>query len=92
MDTVGPEHVARNITTVPNKASKTGMHYVAANGTPIHNQGEHNMKGKVEHGMNVPVTTQVSDVCKVLASTAKVRDAGNMQVFTKTGGWIIGKR
>ena len=36
------------------------------------------------------MTTQVADVCKVLASTAKVCNAGNVQVSTKTGGWIIG--
>ena len=40
--------------------------------------------------MNVCMTMQVADVQKALAPTAKVCDAGNMQVFTKSGGWIIG--
>ena len=39
--------------------------------------------------MNVAMTTQVADAQKALTSTAKVCDAGNVQVFTKSGGWII---
>ena len=53
--------------------------------------GEKKTKGKAENGMNVSMTMQVADVHKALASTAKVCDAGNMQVFTKDGGWIISK-
>ena len=48
VDTVGPEHIARNTTTVPNNAPRTGVHYVAANGTPIYNQGEKRTVGKAE--------------------------------------------
>ena len=40
VDTVGPEHVARHIATLPNDAPRAGMHFVAANGTPIYNMGE----------------------------------------------------
>ena len=35
------------------------------------------------------MTMQVADVGKVLTSTARVCDAGNIQIFTKNGGWIV---
>ena len=38
------------------------------------------------------MTMQVADVSKVLASTGKVCDAGNIQVFTKEGGFIISEK
>ena len=82
VDIVEPEHVARSVMTVPNSASRSGMHYVAANGTPIYNQGENIIIGRAEHGMNVSIAMQVADVSKALASTANVCDAGNIQAFT----------
>ena len=45
-----------------------------------------NITGKAENGRKVSMTKQVADAHKVLASTAKVCDAGNIQMFTKDGG------
>ena len=68
------------------------MYYVAANGTPIHNEGEKRIEGKSDEGINVAMTMQVANVSKVLAGTSKVCDAGNIQVFTKQGGYIISEK
>ena len=54
------------------------------------NKGENISKGQASNGMNASTTVQVADVNKVLASTAKVCDAGNTQAFAKNGGWVIG--
>ena len=57
----------------------------------MYNMGEDKITGNADNGMKVSMTMQVADVQKVLAPTAKVCDAGNIQVFTKDGGWIISK-
>ena len=62
------------------------MYYVAANGTPIHNEGEKQIEGKSDEGINVSMTMQVADVSNTLAGTSKVCDAGNMQLFTRSNG------
>ena len=40
VDIVGPSSAAACVPTRQSKASRKGMYYVAANGTPIHNEGE----------------------------------------------------
>ena len=85
VDTGGPEHVARHIATVPNDAPRAGIHFAAANGTPIYNMGEKKITGNAENVMKVSMTMQAADVQQVLASTAKVCDAGNMQTSVHKG-------
>ena len=74
------------------KHQDLGKYYVAANGTPIPNKGEKKLTGKSSEGIDVKMTMQCADVSKVLAGTSKVCDAGNIQVFTKSGGYIISEK
>ena len=70
-------------------ASKAGMKYIAANGSPIGNHGQKTVKGFTDTWSTVNMTMQVADVNKVLASVKRICDAGNRVVFDKNGGKII---
>ena len=70
-------------------ASKAGMKYVAANGSPIDNHGQKTVKGFTDTWGQVDMTMQVADVNKVLASVKRICDAGNQVIFDRHGGKII---
>ena len=88
----GPKSIAAQLPIKPTRASKAGVNYRAANGTQIKNYGEKHIEGYNNNGRNTGITVQVADVSKVLAGTSKVCDAGNIQVFTKSGGYIISEK
>ena len=49
-NTVGPKKVATHFKVEPTKASQTGQHYRAANGSTIRNYGQRIVSGSNEHG------------------------------------------
>ena len=89
---MGPQQAAECIPTRETEASKAGKHYVAANETPIYNIGEKQILGNSGEGIPLSMTMQVADLSKVLVSTGKTFDAGNIRLFTKEGGWIVSEQ
>ena len=71
--------------------SRKGAYYEAANGTPIYNHGERDIKGFTDEGTNLDVTFQVADVKGPLGSVKRFTEAGNLVVFDDKGGAIINK-
>ena len=68
VDTVGPPSVAPGIPVRETKASRSGMHYRAANNMKIPNLGEKKLQERTEEGQYVGMTIHVAQVNKVLAS------------------------
>ena len=58
-------------------ASKRGMCYRAANGTPIRNHGACRARGNTDDGAPVEMRFQVADVTKTLGAVRKMVEAGN---------------
>ena len=92
VDHVAPGNTDRKVRTRDIEASRRGMHYSAANGTRIMNQGEKTISGIVEEKVPLNMTWQVAEVEKPLASIGRICDAGNVAVFTKEGGYIVGRK
>ena len=91
VDRVAPRTLAKSTPVVETKASKMGVHYVAANGSEIKNEGEKRVKAFSDKGLPLNMTWQIAGVKKPLASIGRICDAGNVAVFTDKGGYIIGK-
>ena len=91
VDRVAPRTLAKSTPVVETKASKMGVHYVAANGSEIKNDGEKKVKAFTDKGLPLNMTWQIAGVKKPLASIGRICDAGNVAVFTDKGGYIIGK-
>ena len=66
VDTVGPPSVAPGIPIRETAASRSGMHYRAANNMKIPNLGGKQLEGIDENGQYVGMTIQVAQVNKVL--------------------------
>ena len=92
VDHVAPKNTGKKFKTRDTEASKRGMHYIAANGTKIMNQGEKTISGITEDNVPLNMTWQVAEVKKPLASIGRICDAGNVAVFTKEGGYIVGRK
>ena len=93
VDTVGPPTVAPGIPIRETEASRSGMHYRAANNMKIPNLGEKKLQGITEEGQDVGMTIQVAQVNKVLASVGRMCEAGNRVVFDdEEGSYIMNKR
>ena len=90
VDHVAPPTLARSTPIRETKASKQGVHYIAANGSEIKNLGEKCIKGKTEQGAPIAMTWQIAGVKKPLASIGRICDAGNVAIFTCKGGFIMG--
>ena len=71
--------------------SRRGAYYEAANGSPIPNRGEKDLKGLTQGGTPVDITFQVADVKGPLGSVRRFCEAGNIVVFDDKGGSIINK-
>ena len=91
VDHVAPKDIAKRIPVRETKASRQGVHYVAANGTSIRNEGENRIKAFTEDNKPMEITWQIAGVKKPLASIGRICDAGNVAVFTDKGGYIIGR-
>ena len=68
-----------------------GVHYIAANGSEIKNEGEKRLRAFTEKGLPINMTWQIAEVKKPLASIGRICDAGNVAVLTEKGGYIVGK-
>ena len=88
VDTVGPPTVAQGNKVTETRASKAGMRYMAANGSPIENHGQKAVKGFTDGWNPICMTMQVADVNKVLASVKRICEAGNTVTFDSNGGVI----
>ena len=82
-NTVGPVKVATHFKVEPTKASQSGQHYRAANGSMIKNYGQRIVSGLNENGKRVGLPIQVADVDKVLGSVREMVNVGNRVVFDK---------
>ena len=91
VDHVAPRGLARGTPVEETKASRMGVHYVAANGSQIKNEGEKRIKAFTDSGLPLNMTWQIAEVKKPLASIGRICDAGNVAVFTDKGGYIVGK-
>ena len=64
-------------------ASRAGVHYVAANGARIPNEGEVDLPFETKDGSPHSWTFQVAEVNKVLAAVSALVDAGHRVTFDK---------
>ena len=92
VDHVAPRNTGKKFRTRDTEASRRGMHYIAANGTKIMNQGEKVISGITEDNVPLNMTWQVAEVREPLASIGRICDAGNVVAFTKKGGYIVGRK
>ena len=92
VDHVAPRNTGRKVRTRDIEASSRGMHYSAANCTRTMNQGEKTVLGIVEEEVPLSTTQRVAEVEKPLVSIGRICDAGNVAVFTKEGGYIVGRK
>ena len=72
----------------PNAASKAGVNFRAANGTPIKIHGERKLTGVTDGGEASKMNCQVSDITKNLASFVKMVNEGNDIVMCKKSSFI----
>ena len=74
---------------VPSEASREGVHYVAANGARIPNEGEAMFPFRTREGQPFSWLFQVDEVNKILASVSALVDSGHRVTFENdedTGG------
>ena len=88
---MAPSSIAAGIPITETKASRQGIHYIAANGSQIQNEGEKRISGTTESGSPVDMIWQIAGVKKPLASVGRMCDAGHVAIFTKEGEYIIGR-
>ena len=83
-DNVFPRRMIRKGMRVrQSEASRQGVHYVAADGVRIANEGEMDFKFQTKEGCEHSWTFQVAAVNKVLASVSALVDSGHRVVFEK---------
>ena len=83
-NTVGPVKAATHFKIEPTRASQTGQHYRAANGSTIKNHGQRIVSGSNENGKQVSLPIQVADVDKVLGSVREVVNVRNRVVLDRS--------
>ena len=98
-DNVLPRRILRKWMKIrASQASRAGVHYVAADGARIPNEGEVDFSFQDKDGKNHSWVFQVAAINKVLASVSALVDSGHRVVFdqddeTKTDlSFIINKR
>ena len=69
-------------------ASKSGLNYRAASGTPIANYGQRSLKGFTNTGDSFKMDCQVAGVKKNLASFIKMVNEDNDVILSKKGSFI----
>ena len=83
-DNVFPRRmIRRGMKVRQSEASRQGVHYVAADGVRIANEGEMDFKFQTKNGSEHSWTFQVAAVNKVLASVSALVDSGHKVVFEK---------
>ena len=91
IDSVIPDSAALGVQKRDTAASKQGLKYRAANGTPIANEGEKTLRGYSNEGKPLGITMQVAKVTKPLGSVRAMLEANNMVVFDKGNSYIMDK-
>ena len=91
IDSVIPDSVALGFQKRDTAASRQGLKYRAANGTPIANEGEKTLQGYSNEGKPLGITMQVAKVTKPLGSVRAMLEANNMVVFDKGNSYIMDK-
>ena len=89
IDSCLPVSMCQSFKTSESRMSKGGIKYRAANGTPIKNFGEKNLKGWTEEGIPFAFKTQVAEVKTPLGSVYHMVKSGNKVEFDASGGRII---
>ena len=81
-DNVMPRRLLRGKSkVVPSEASREGVHYVAANGARIPNEGEAMFPFRTREGQPFSWLFQVAEVNKILASVSALVDSGHRVTF-----------
>jgi hypothetical protein len=93
IDSGAAEHVAApddfpNSLVMPSEGSRTGVHYVAANGARLPNMGEQKVKVKTKDGFICNLKFQSADVTRPILSVPRLTDSGHECVFGDKGGTI----
>ena len=91
IDSVIPKGVASGVKVKETRASRQGLKYRAANGTPIKNEGERELQGYTGEGNKANMTMQVAAVTKPLGSVRAMLKAGNRVVFDEGDSFIVNK-
>ena len=74
---------------VPSAGSRSGRHFVAANGDRMRNRGEARLKlSDPKAGTTLHSTFQVADVTRALYSVSKMCDEGCVVTFTESEGTV----
>ena len=76
----------------PSAGSVKGLHYVAANGARIANEGEQAVEFVTEEGSRGRWMFHVAKVNKPLASVGKLLDTGHRVVLDEEGSYVMNKR
>ena len=84
-----PKGAAKGVPVKETQASKHGLQYRAANGTPIANEGEKPLQGYTNEGSAVSMAMQVAKVTKPLGSVRATLEANNMVVFDKGNSYML---
>ncbi len=92
VDHVANRKTAAHVPIKPTEMSSRGAYYEAANGSPIWNEGEKDVKGESEAGTNLELTFQVAGVKGPIGSVRKVCKAGNLVIFDEDEGVIVNKK
>ena len=92
-DSGAVEHVINSETAKSSElkqtwASRNGLTYRAANGTPIQNYGERRLRGTTDNNHGFKMVCQVTDCRKNLASLVKIVREGNDMVLSTKGSYI----
>ena len=84
---IGPK-IVPHVPVQTSEGSKKGVHYVAANGTKMVNQGEQVVSATTGSGQRCRFKLQVTDVHRPLMSVSRLCDAGHRVVFEANSGYI----
>ena len=85
-DSVYPRSWVRAALIMISQGMKMGLHYVAAGGARIPNQGEFPLKFWTKEGVKACLTFQIADINKPLASVSHMTDENYCVVFNKHEG------
>ena len=85
-DSVYPRSWIRAALIMISKGFREGLHYIAASGTRIPNQGEFNLKFWTKEGVSASLIFQVADINKPLMSVSHATDNDYCVVFNKHEG------
>ena len=75
----------------PSPGSRSGLHYVAANGARLPNQGQSRLRFMSSEGAIASILFQIAAINKPLVSVSKLVDDGYDVIFNNVESYIINK-